>query len=219
MRVVFRSHSQTALLPVEIAQMFSRGTTTVDACGVNLVVAVRLEVVEDGGGGGEVVDACLFDAWRCEHQAWRYSTLERSTERSGRYRQVLGNIGNGTFQSFQNGRGRAKITGVGLPHLPHLNFLLVSLLIPLLAREPLCGPFQASLLLTKLFLPSCGPSPSLTGPRKALTTCTLTRNSLPSLTRISKERTSRERASRERASRERASRERVSREYISRLCK
>ena len=118
-------------------------------------------------------------------QAWRYSTLERSTERSGRYRQVLGNIGNGTFQSFQNGRGRAKITGVGLPHLPRLNFLLVSLLIPLLVREPLCGPFQASLLLTKLFLPSrkpsqasllsvklflpsCGPSQALLAPARPL---------------------------------------------------
>ena len=66
MRVVFRSHAQTALLPVEIAQMFFRGATAVDACGVNLAVAVRLETVEEGGGGGEVVDACLFDAWRCE---------------------------------------------------------------------------------------------------------------------------------------------------------
>jgi hypothetical protein len=29
-------------------------------------VAVRLETVEEVGGGGEVVDVCLFDAWRCE---------------------------------------------------------------------------------------------------------------------------------------------------------
>lgn len=74
MRVGFRSHPQMALLQVEIAQLLSRGTTAVDACGVNLVVAVRLGIVEDGGGGGEVVDACLFDAWRCEH---RHSKSDR----------------------------------------------------------------------------------------------------------------------------------------------
>jgi hypothetical protein len=81
--------------------------------------------LQHGGGqiefGGMGILAGLFDVAQDpflshSEQAWRYSTLERSTERSGRYRQVLGNIGNGTFQSFQNGRGRAKMTGVGLPH-------------------------------------------------------------------------------------------------------
>jgi hypothetical protein len=40
----------------------------------------------------------LFIAnWQPHNQAWRYSTLERSTERPGRYQLVLGNIGNRTF--------------------------------------------------------------------------------------------------------------------------
>jgi hypothetical protein len=77
MRVVSRSHSQTALLPVEIAQILFGGTTAIDASGVNLVVAVRLATVEEGGGGGEVVDACLFDAWRCE---LRHSKSDRGWE-------------------------------------------------------------------------------------------------------------------------------------------
>jgi hypothetical protein len=68
MRVVFCFHAQTALLPVEIAQMFFRETTPwTRPVSISLWQwPVRLETVEEVGGGGEVVDACLFEAWRRE---------------------------------------------------------------------------------------------------------------------------------------------------------
>ena len=64
--VVLRSHYQTAFLPGEIAEIFFRRTAAVDAGGVDFVVPVGLEDIEEGGGCGEGVDACLLDAWGCQ---------------------------------------------------------------------------------------------------------------------------------------------------------
>ena len=45
-RVEFGVHDQSAVLPVDLPQVFFRRAATVDTCGVDLVVAMRLKDVE-----------------------------------------------------------------------------------------------------------------------------------------------------------------------------
>ena len=54
----------------ELAEVGFGGVAAVEARGIDLGVAVRLEEVEEGGGRGEGVHAGLFDAWRGVGQRW-----------------------------------------------------------------------------------------------------------------------------------------------------